>query len=50
MPKFMNAMFTVTLIAIGNITRVLNDSENNKYRCNRPDYTPGWIIPGYIMA
>ena len=21
-----------------------------KYRCNRPEYTPGRNIPGYIMA
>jgi len=24
--------------------------EKVKYRCNRPEYTPGRSIPGYIMA
>jgi len=24
--------------------------ENNKYRCNRPEYTPGRSIPGCSMA
>jgi len=42
------SIFFFTIYFIYTLSKVLD--HNFQTRCNRPEYTPGQSIPGYIMA